>query len=239
IVDTWWQTETGGILITPLPGATKLKPGSATRPFFGIKPALVDEKGSFLEGAASGNLVILDSWPGQMRTVYGDHERFVQTYFSTYKGMYFTGDGCRRDEDGYYWITGRVDDVLNVSGHRLGTAEVESALVAHPKVAEAAVVGYPHDIKGQGIWCYVTLNAGETPSEELKQQLVAWVRKEIGPIAAPDVIQWAPGLPKTRSGKIMRRILRKIAEGDVSNLGDTTTLAHPSVVDDLVKNRKS
>jgi len=239
IVDTWWQTETGGILITPLPGATKLKPGSATRPFFGIKPALVDEKGAFLEGAASGNLVILDSWPGQMRTVYGDHERFVQTYFSTYKGMYFTGDGCRRDADGYYWITGRVDDVINVSGHRLGTAEVESALVSHPKVAEAAVVGYPHDIKGQGIYCYVTLIQGNQPSEDLKKELIAHVRKEIGPFAAPDQIQFSPGLPKTRSGKIMRRILRKIAEDDFSNLGDTSTLAEPAVVDDLVGNRQN
>ncbi len=239
IVDTWWQTETGGILITPLPGATKLKPGSATRPFFGIKPALVDDKGAFLEGAASGNLVILDSWPGQMRTVYGDHERFVQTYFSTYKGMYFTGDGCRRDADGYYWITGRVDDVLNVSGHRLGTAEVESALVSHPKVAEAAVVGYPHDIKGQGIYCYVTLITGNQPSEELRKELVQHVRKEIGPLATPDQIQFSPGLPKTRSGKIMRRILRKIAEDDFSNLGDTSTLAEPAVVDDLVNNRQN
>ena len=239
IVDTWWQTETGGILITPLPGATKVKPGSATRPFFGIKPALVDEKGNFLEGAASGNLVILDSWPGQMRSVYGDHERFVQTYFSTYKGMYFTGDGCRRDEDGYYWITGRVDDVINVSGHRLGTAEVESALVSHPKVAEAAVVGYPHDIKGQGIYCYVTLIQGNQPSEELRKELIAHVRKEIGPFAAPDQIQFSPGLPKTRSGKIMRRILRKIAEDDFSNLGDTSTLAEPAVVDDLVNNRQN
>jgi len=239
IVDTWWQTETGGILVTPLPGATKLKPGSATRPFFGIKPALVDEKGNFLEGAASGNLVILDSWPGQMRTVYGDHERFVQTYFSTYKGMYFTGDGCRRDEDGYYWITGRVDDVINVSGHRLGTAEVESALVSHPKVAEAAVVGYPHDIKGQGIYCYVTLIQGNQPNEELRKELVAHVRKEIGAIASPDLIQFSPGLPKTRSGKIMRRILRKIAEDDFSNLGDTSTLAEPAVVDDLVNNRQN
>src|SRR6185437_5668719 len=237
VVDTWWQTETGGILITPLPGATKLKPGSATSPYFGIKPALVDEKGVMLEGAASGNLVILDSWPGQMRTVFGDHERFVQTYFSTYKGMYFTGDGCRRDEDGYYWITGRVDDVINVSGHRLGTAEVESALVSHPKVAEAAVVGYPHDIKGQGIYCYVTLIQGNQPTEELRKELVAHVRKEIGPIASPDIIQFSPGLPKTRSGKIMRRILRKIAEDDLGNLGDTSTLADPSVVDDLVKNR--
>lgn len=239
IVDTWWQTETGGILITPLPGATKLKPGSATRPFFGIKPALVDDKGEFLEGAASGNLVILDSWPGQMRTVYGDHDRFVQTYFSTYKGMYFTGDGCRRDADGYYWITGRVDDVINVSGHRLGTAEVESALVAHPKVSEAAVVGYPHDIKGQGIYCYVTLMAGETGDDTLRKDLVAHVRKEIGPLATPDKIQFSPGLPKTRSGKIMRRILRKIAEDDFGALGDTSTLADPAVVDDLIENRQN
>jgi acetyl-CoA synthetase len=239
VVDTWWQTETGGILITPLPGATRLKPGSATLPFFGIKPALVDEKGDLLDGAASGNLVIQDSWPGQMRTVYGDHERFVQTYFSAYKGMYFTGDGCRRDEDGYYWITGRVDDVLNVSGHRLGTAEVESALVSHPKVAEAAVVGYPHDLKGQGIYCYVTLLAGEVSSDELKKELVAHVRKEIGPIASPDLIQFSPGLPKTRSGKIMRRILRKIAEDDFSNLGDTSTLAEPAVVEDLINNRQN
>jgi acetyl-CoA synthetase len=239
IVDTWWQTETGGILITPLPGATRLKPGSATLPFFGCKPALVDDKGQFIEGAGSGNLVILDSWPGQMRTVYGDHERFVQTYFSAYKGMYFTGDGCRRDADGYYWITGRVDDVINVSGHRLGTAEVESALVSHPKVAEAAVVGYPHDIKGQGIYCYVTLIAGNEPSEALRKELVAHVRKEIGPIASPDLIQFAPGLPKTRSGKIMRRILRKIAEDDFSNLGDTSTLAEPAVVNDLVSNRQN
>ena len=239
IVDTWWQTETGGILITPLPGATKTKPGSATRPFFGIKPALVDEKGARLEGAASGNLVILDSWPGQMRTVYGDHERFIQTYFSTYPGTYFTGDGCRRDEDGYYWITGRVDDVINVSGHRLGTAEVESALVAHPKVAEAAVVGAPHDLKGQGIYCYVTLIQGNPPSDELKKELVATVRQIIGPTASPDWIQFSPGLPKTRSGKIMRRILRKIAEDDFSNLGDTSTLAEPAVVDDLVANRQN
>ena len=239
VVDTWWQTETGGILITPLPGATRLKPGSATLPFFGIKPALVDEKGELLEGATSGNLVIQDSWPGQMRTVYGDHERFVQTYFSAYKGMYFTGDGCRRDEDGYYWITGRVDDVLNVSGHRLGTAEVESALVSHPKVAEAAVVGYPHDLKGQGIYCYVTLLSGEASSDELKKELVAHVRKEIGPIASPDLIQFSPGLPKTRSGKIMRRILRKIAEDDFSNLGDTSTLAEPAVVEDLINNRQN
>ncbi|WP_417767882.1 acetate--CoA ligase [Stappia sp.] len=239
IVDTWWQTETGGILITPLPGATALKPGSATRPFFGIQPALVDAEGTILEGAGEGNLVITDSWPGQMRTVYGDHERFVQTYFSTYKGMYFTGDGCRRDEDGYYWITGRVDDVLNVSGHRMGTAEVESALVAHPKVSEAAVVGYPHDLKGQGIYVYVTLMAGEEPSEELARELRGWVRQEIGPIASPDLIQFAPGLPKTRSGKIMRRILRKIAEDSFDNLGDTSTLADPAVVDDLIQNRQN
>jgi acetyl-CoA synthetase len=239
IVDTWWQTETGGILITPLPGAIKTKPGSATRPFFGIRPALVDEKGTPIEGAGSGNLVMLDSWPGQMRTVYGDHERFVQTYFSTYPGTYFTGDGCRRDEDGYYWITGRVDDVINVSGHRLGTAEVESALVAHPKVAEAAVVGAPHDLKGQGIYCYVTLIQGNQPTEELKKELVATVRKIIGPTASPDWIQFSPGLPKTRSGKIMRRILRKIAEDDFSNLGDTSTLAEPAVVEDLVANRQN
>ncbi|MAL99700.1 MAG: acetate--CoA ligase [Alteromonadaceae bacterium] len=237
IVDTWWQTETGGILISPLPGATALKPGSATRPFFGIRPALVDNDGHQLEGTAEGNLVILDSWPGQMRTIFGDHERFIQTYFSTYPGTYFTGDGARRDEDGYYWITGRVDDVLNVSGHRLGTAEVESALVAHPKVAEAAVVGYPHDIKGQGIYVYVTLMHGQEPSEELRKELVQWVRKEIGPIASPDIIQWAPGLPKTRSGKIMRRILRKIAANDYDNLGDTSTLADPGVVDDLINER--
>ncbi|HMT15103.1 MAG TPA: AMP-binding protein, partial [Aestuariivirga sp.] len=239
IVDTWWQTETGGILITPLPGATKLKPGSATRPFFGVKPALVDDKGTLIEGAASGNLVILDSWPGQMRTVFGDHDRFVQTYFSTYKGMYFTGDGCRRDADGYYWITGRVDDVINVSGHRLGTAEIESALVAHPKVSEAAVVGYPHDLKGQGIYCYVTLMEGEEATEELKKDLVAHVRKEIGPLATPDKVHFAPGLPKTRSGKIMRRILRKIAEDDFAALGDTSTLADPSVVDDLIEHRQN
>jgi len=239
IVDTWWQTETGGIMITPLPGATKLKPGSATRPFFGVKPMLVDGDGKAIEGAGSGNLCITDAWPGMMRTLYRDHDRFVQTYFSTYKGKYFTGDGCRRDEDGYYWITGRVDDVINVSGHRMGTAEVESALVAHDKVAEAAVVGYPHDIKGQGIYAYVTLNASEEPSDELRGELVKWVRKEIGPIASPDLIQWAPGLPKTRSGKIMRRILRKIAEDDFSNLGDTSTLADPSVVDDLVENRQN
>jgi acetyl-CoA synthetase len=239
IVDTWWQTETGGILISPLPGATKLKPGSATLPFFGVRPQVVDADGKVLEGAAEGNLVIADSWPGQMRTVYGDHERFVQTYFSTYPGKYFTGDGCRRDADGYHWITGRVDDVINVSGHRMGTAEVESALVAHPKVSEAAVVGYPHDIKGQGIYAYVTLMAGVEPSEELRKELVTWVRKEIGPIASPDLIQFAPGLPKTRSGKIMRRILRKIAEDEFGNLGDTSTLADPAVVDDLVDNRQN
>ncbi|MEQ8282254.1 MAG: acetate--CoA ligase [Parvibaculum sp.] len=239
IVDTWWQTETGGILISPLPGATDLKPGSATKPFFGVQPVIVDAEGNVQEGATSGNLCIDDSWPGQMRTVYGDHQRFVETYFIQYPGRYFTGDGCRRDADGYYWITGRVDDVLNVSGHRMGTAEVESALVAHPKVAEAAVVGYPHDIKGQGIYAYVTLNAGEPSSEELRKELVQWVRKEIGPIASPDLIQFAPGLPKTRSGKIMRRILRKIAEDDFSNLGDTSTLADPGVVTDLVDNRQN
>jgi acetyl-CoA synthetase len=238
IVDTWWQTETGGILISPLPGATDLKPGSATKPFFGIVPQVVDAEGKVLEGETTGNLVLADSWPGQMRTVYGDHQRFVDTYFKTYPGKYFTGDGCRRDADGYYWITGRVDDVINVSGHRLGTAEVESALVAHTQVAEAAVVGYPHDIKGQGIYAYVTLKAGVASTEELRKELVAWVAKEIGAIAKPDVIQWAPGLPKTRSGKIMRRILRKIAEGDTSNLGDTTTLADPSVVQDLVSNAR-
>jgi acetyl-CoA synthetase len=237
IVDTWWQTETGGIMITPLPGAIAQKPGSATKPFFGIKPEIVDGEGKVLSGATEGNLCITDSWPGQMRTVYGDHPRFIETYFKTFPGKYFTGDGCRRDADGYYWITGRVDDVINVSGHRMGTAEVESALVAHAKVAEAAVVGYPHDIKGQGIYAYVTLNAGETPTEELRKELVAWVRKEIGPIAAPDLIQWAPGLPKTRSGKIMRRILRKIAENEYGNLGDTSTLADPAVVTDLVDNR--
>jgi acetyl-CoA synthetase len=237
IVDTWWQTETGGILISPLPGATKLKPGSATKPLFGIKPMLVDNEGKELSGAATGNLCITDSWPGQMRTVFGDHQRFIDTYFKSFPGKYFTGDGCRRDEDGYYWITGRVDDVINVAGHRLGTAEVESALVAHPRVAEAAVVGFPHDIKGQGIYAYVTLNLDTHPSEELRGELVQWVRKQIGPIATPDMIQWAPGLPKTRSGKIMRRILRKIAENDPSNLGDTTTLADPTVVDELVKNR--
>ena len=237
IVDTWWQTETGGILITPLPGATALKPGSATRPFFGIQPAIVDGDGNVQEGAAEGVLVLLDSWPGQMRTLYGDHQRFVETYFTTFPGKYFTGDGGRRDEDGYYWITGRVDDVINVSGHRMGTAEVESALVAHQGVAEAAVVGYPHEIKGQGIYAYVTLNVGLEPTEELRKELVLWVRKEIGPIAAPDLIQWAPGLPKTRSGKIMRRILRKIAENDPTHLGDVTTLADPGVVEDLVENR--
>ncbi|MBX9758936.1 MAG: acetate--CoA ligase [Beijerinckiaceae bacterium] len=237
IVDTWWQTETGGILITPLPGAIAQKPGSATLPFFGVKPQIVDAEGKVLEGAAEGNLCITDSWPGQMRTVFGDHARFIQTYFSTYPGKYFTGDGCRRDADGYYWITGRVDDVINVSGHRMGTAEVESALVAHAKVSEAAVVGYPHDIKGQGIYAYVTLMGGEQPSEELRKELVAWVRKEIGPIASPDVIQFAPGLPKTRSGKIMRRILRKIAENDFGALGDTSTLADPTVVDDLIQHR--
>ena len=237
IVDTWWQTETGGILITPLPGATALKPGSATRPFFGVQPCLVDADGRVLEGASTGNLCMIDAWPGIMRTVFRDHDRFVQTYFSAYPGKYFTGDGCRRDEDGYYWITGRVDDVINVSGHRMGTAEVESALVAHPKVAEAAVVGFPHDLKGQGIYAYVTLIAGENPTEELRKELVVWVRKEIGPIASPDVIQWAPGLPKTRSGKIMRRILRKIAENDFAALGDTSTLADPTVVDDLIERR--
>jgi acetyl-CoA synthetase len=237
IVDTWWQTETGGILITPLPGATPLKPGSATRPFFGVEPQIVDADGNVLDGAGSGNLCIVDSWPGMMRTVFRDHDRFIQTYFSTYAGKYFTGDGCRRDADGYYWITGRVDDVINVSGHRLGTAEIESALVAHVKVAEAAVVGFPHDLKGQGIYAYVTLNAGEQPSEALRKELVQWVRTEIGPIASPDVIQWAPGLPKTRSGKIMRRILRKIAENDVGSLGDTSTLADPTVVSDLIEHR--
>ena len=237
IVDTWWQTETGGIMITPLPGATTLKPGSATRPFFGIEPILVDNENTPLDGAVSGNLCINRSWPGQMRTVYGDHERFINTYFTTFPGRYFTGDGCRRDEDGYYWITGRVDDVINVSGHRLGTAEVESALVAHPKVAEAAVVGYPHDIKGQGIYAYVTLLAGLEGDEALLAELRQWVRKDIGPIATPDVLQWAPGLPKTRSGKIMRRILRKIASNEIDSLGDTSTLADPAVVDDLVANR--
>jgi len=237
VVDTWWQTETGGILITPLPGCTALKPGSATRPFFGIVPALMDPDGKAIEGPASGNLVITRSWPGQMRTVYGDHQRFIDTFFKTYPGNYFTGDGARRDADGYWWITGRVDDVLNVSGHRLGTAEVESALVLHEAVAEAAVVGYPHDIKGQGIYAYVTPMLGIQPSDELRNELIAMVRHEIGPIATPDVIQWAPGLPKTRSGKIMRRILRKIAANETDNLGDTTTLADPGVVADLIKNR--
>ena len=239
VIDTWWQTETGGILIAPLPGATDLKPGSATKPFFGVKPAIVDNEGNILDGVAEGNLVILDSWPGQMRTVYGDHERFIQTYFSNYKGMYFTGDGARRDEDGYYWITGRVDDVLNVSGHRMGTAEIESALVAHPAVAEAAVVGYPHDIKGQGIYVYVSMmHDHQAPqTDELKAELVAWVRKEIGPIASPDIIQWAPSLPKTRSGKIMRRILRKIAANETDSLGDISTLADPSVVQTLIEQR--
>lgn len=237
IVDTWWQTETGGIMIAPLPGATDMKPGSATRPFFGIAPALFDAEGNTLEGAVEGNLVILDSWPSQARTVYGDHERFEQTYFSAYPGVYFTGDGCRRDEDGDYWITGRVDDVLNVSGHRLGTAEIESALVAHEAVAEAAVVGYPHDIKGQGIYVYITPNEGVTVSDELTKEIRNWVRKELSPIASPDMIQWSPGLPKTRSGKIMRRILRKIAANEYQQLGDTSTLADPSVVDELVENR--
>jgi acetyl-CoA synthetase len=237
IVDTWWQTETGGHLITPMPGATPLKPGSATKPFFGVVPAIVDDQGQVLEGECSGNLVITRPWPGQMRSVYGDHQRFFDTYFAMYKGYYFTGDGCRRDADGYYWITGRVDDVINVSGHRMGTAEVESALVLHEAVAEAAVVGYPHDIKGQGIYAYVTLMSGVEATDDLRAELVKHVRKEIGPIATPDVIQWAPGLPKTRSGKIMRRILRKVAENELSNLGDTSTLADPSVVDHLVENR--
>ena len=239
IVDTWWQTETGGILITPLPGATTTKPGSATMPFFGVEPVLVDNENNELTGAIEGNLCINRSWPGQMRTVYGDHQRFIDTYFSTFEGRYFSGDGARRDEDGYYWITGRVDDVLNVSGHRMGTAEIESALVAHPKVAESAIVGYPHDIKGQGIYAYVTLNADEAPSDELRTELRNWVRQEIGPIASPDLLQWAPGLPKTRSGKIMRRILRKIAADDFSELGDTSTLADPSVVEDLIKHRQN
>ncbi|MFM1958643.1 MAG: acetate--CoA ligase [Pseudomonadota bacterium] len=238
VVDTYWQTETGACLASPLPGATDLKPGSCARPLPGVKFQIVDAEGKVLEGAVSGNLCITDSWPGQMRTVYGDHQRFIDTYFSTYPGKYFTGDGCRRDEDGYYWITGRVDDVLNVSGHRLGTAEIESALVAHPDVAEAAVVGYPHDVKGQGVYCFVTLNADVTPTDVLQADLKGWVRREIGAFAAPDIVQFAPGLPKTRSGKIMRRILRKIAENDLSNLGDTTTLADPAVVDDLVKNRQ-
>ena len=237
VVDTWWQTETGGILISPLPGAIDQKPGSATLPFFGVKPAIVDGEGKTLEGVAEGNLVITDSWPGQMRTVFGDHQRFIDTYFKTFPGRYFTGDGAKRDEDGYYWITGRVDDVLNVAGHRLGTAEIESALVAHPDVAEAAVVGYPHDIKGQGIYAYVTLNAGEQPNDALRSELREWVKKEIGAIAAPDLLQWAPSLPKTRSGKIMRRILRKIAANEHDQLGDTSTLADPSVVDSLVRER--
>ena len=237
IVDTWWQTETGACLISPLPGAVPLKPGSATLPLPGVQAMIVDAEGRPLDGACEGNLCLTTSWPGQMRTVYGDHKRFIETYFTTYPGTYFTGDGCRRDSDGYYWITGRVDDVINVSGHRMGTAEIESALVAHPHVAEAAVVGYPHDVKGQGIYCFVTLNAGVEPTEELRKELIAWVRREIGPFAAPDVIQWAPGLPKTRSGKIMRRILRKIAENEVGALGDTSTLADPTVVEDLVRNR--
>jgi acetyl-CoA synthetase len=237
IVDTWWQTETGGILITPLPGAMMLKPGSATRPFFGVKPAIVAEDGMILEGEASGLLVLLDGWPGQMRTVYGDHQRFIDTYFKQFPGKYFTGDGARRDAHGDYWITGRVDDVINVAGHRLGTAEVESALVAHPKVAEAGVVGFPHDLKGQGIYAYVTLKLGEATTEELRKELAVWVRKEISPIATPDFIQWAPGLPKTRSGKIMRRILRKIAANDFAELGDISTLADPGVVHDLIANR--
>jgi acetyl-CoA synthetase len=237
IVDTWWQTETGAAMMTPLPGAHALKPGSAAFPFFGVKPELVDTDGKVLNGEASGDLCISDSWPGQMRTVYGDHARFVDTYFRTYPGKYFTGDGCRRDADGYHWITGRVDDVINVAGHRLGTAEVESALVSHPQVAEAAVVGFPHPVKGQGIYCFVTLMAGAPAGEEVRKDLVAWVRKEIGPVATPDAIQLAPGLPKTRSGKIMRRILRKIAENDFATLGDTSTLSDPGVVDDLVANR--
>jgi acetyl-CoA synthetase len=235
IVDTWWQTETGGILITPLPGAWGTKPGSATLPFFGVMPCIVDEQGNELDGPCEGILCLKQPWPGQMRTVYGDHKRFEETYFDMFKGYYFAGDGARRDEDGYYWITGRVDDVINVSGHRMGTAEVESALVSHPKVAEAAVVGFPHDIKGQGIYAYVTLNAGEEYVDELKKELVTHVRSEIGPIASPDIIHWAPGLPKTRSGKIMRRILRKIAEKDTGSIGDTSTLADPSVVEDLIK----
>jgi len=237
IVDTWWQTETGGILLTPLVGATDLKPGSATRPFFGIKPALVDNEGKLLEGAAEGNLVMLDSWPGQMRTIFGDHERFEQTYFSTYPGKYFTGDGARRDEDSYYWITGRVDDVLNVSGHRLGTAEIESALVAHPAIAEAAVVGYPHDLKGQGIYVFINAMEGVSVDDDLTKEVVQWVRKEIGPIASPDLVQWCSGLPKTRSGKIMRRILRKIACNEYESLGDTSTLADPSIVNELIDRR--
>jgi acetyl-CoA synthetase len=239
IVDTWWQTETGGILISPLPGATDLKPGSATKPLFGIEPLLVNNEGAEVKGAGEGILCFKRSWPGQVRTLWGDHKRFVETYFSTFKGLYFTGDACRRDEDGYYWISGRVDDVINVSGHRLGTAEVESALVSHDKVSEAAVVGYPHSLKGQGIYAYVTLNQDEKMSEELEKELVQWVRKEIGPIATPDVIQWAPSLPKTRSGKIMRRILRKIAANDLANIGDTSTLADPLVVDHLIQIRKN
>ena len=238
VVDTWWQTETGGILISPVPGVAEMKPGSATLPLPGVQPALVDAQGERLEGATEGNLVLMDSWPGQMRTVYGDHQRFIDTYFKTYPGMYFTGDGCRRDEDGYYWITGRVDDVINVSGHRIGTAELESALVAHPKVAEAAVVGFPHDIKGQGVYAYVTLKQDEAPSDALKKELNALVRQEIGPIASIDHLQWAPGLPKTRSGKIMRRILRKIAETAPDQLGDTSTLADPTVVESLVRERQ-
>ena len=239
IVDTWWQTETGATLISPLPGATDLKPGSASKPLPGVRPVLLDSEGNILEGKNEGNLCIADSWPGQMRTVYGDHKRFIETYFSQYDGYYFTGDGCKRDEDGYYWITGRVDDVINVSGHRMGTAEVESALVSHEKVSEAAVVGFPHEIKGQGIYAYVTLNAGESGNEEIRKELINWVRKEIGPIASPDLIQFAPNLPKTRSGKIMRRILRKIAENDYSELGDTSTLAEPMVVDELIENRQN
>ena len=238
-MDTWWQTETGGILIAPLPGATGLKPGSATLPLPGVLPVLVDGEGALVEGAAEGNLCITDAWPGMMRTLYGDHDRFIQTYFTTFPGKYFTGDGARRDADGYWWITGRVDDVINVSGHRMGTAEVESALVSHPKVAEAAVVGFPHDIKGQGIYAYVTLKTGEEPTDALRKELVAWVRREIGPIASPDMIQWAPGLPKTRSGKIMRRILRKIAANETDGLGDTSTLADPTVVSDLIENRNA
>jgi acetyl-CoA synthetase len=238
IVDTWWQTETGGHMIAPVPGAVKMKPGSASLPFFGVTPAIVDSNGKVIEGPGEGTLVITHPWPGQMRTVYGNHQRFIETYFSAFPGMYFTGDGARRDEDGYYWITGRVDDVLIVSGHNLGTAEIESALVLHDTVAEAAIVGYPHDIKGQGIYAYVTLKQGVEPSDELRKELVKLVRAEIGPIATPDIIQWAPGLPKTRSGKIMRRILRKIAEGEIKELGDTTTLADPSVVDDLLKHRQ-
>jgi acetyl-CoA synthetase len=235
IVDTWWQTETGGILIAPVAGATPMKPGSATLPFPGIQPVLVDDRGNVLEGPAEGNLCLAGSWPGQMRTLYGDHERFVTSYFTIYPGYYFTGDGARRDEDGYYWITGRVDDVINVSGHRIGTAEVESALVAHPKVAEAAVVGCPHDLKGQGIYAYVTLASGHAPDEALRRELIAWVRQEIGPIATPDVVHWAPNLPKTRSGKIMRRILRKIAAAEHDQLGDVSTLADPAVVDELIR----